>query len=213
MKGYVKWIIGALVLILVIVGAYFLYNALMEDYAPDTLGTPDGIVNSDKESGDDTGSGEGQDNDTGSGEGQDNDSEKHKAPDFTAIDWDGNEVKLSDYIGKPIVLNFWATWCGYCVQEMPVFAVAQMDNPDVQFLMVNVTDGQSETVESAKAFIEKQGYGFPVLFDTELEASMRYGASSLPVTFFINAEGELVAYQPGALSAELLDKGISMITE
>lgn len=208
MKNSVKWIVGALALVLIIVGASLLYNNLKEDYEPDSLGDPSGVVNNDDSDSADSGNTA----DTESGEEQE-DSGKYKAPDFTALDREGNEVKLSDYLGKPVVLNFWATWCDYCVQEMPAFARAYMDYPDVQFLMVNVTDGEGDTVESAKKFIEDRGYPFTVLFDTELDATMKYGASSLPVTFFINAKGELVVYRPGMLNDDLLSRGIAMITE
>ena len=212
MKNSVKWIVGVLALVLVIVGASLLYNSLKEDYVPDSLGDPNGVINKNEgESADDENANESESKSESEEAG--GESGKYKAPDFTVLDWEGNEVKLSDYVGKPIVLNFWATWCGYCVSEMPAFARACADNPDVQFLMVNVTDGKEETIETAKAFIEPRDYPFTVLFDTELDAAMKYGASSLPVTFFINAKGELVVYRPGTLNDDLLAQGIAMITE
>ena len=75
--------------------------------------------------------------------------------------------------------------------------------------MVNCTAGDS--MEDAKAFIEDNGYTFPVYFDTTNEASYVYGANSIPMTFFIDAAGDLVTYGRGALSADLLQKGIDMI--
>ncbi|MBQ4347432.1 MAG: TlpA family protein disulfide reductase, partial [Firmicutes bacterium] len=87
------------------------------------------------------------------------------APDFTVYDSEGNAVMLSDFIGKPIVLNFWASWCGPCKMEMPEFNEAYAElGEDIQFLMVNVTTGR-ETQESASAFIEENGYSFPVFYD------------------------------------------------
>lgn len=135
------------------------------------------------------------------------------APDFTVYDANGKAVKVSDYIGKPVVLNFWASWCGPCQSEMPDFQKTYEElGGEVQFLMVNATGGR-ETVDSAKAFIEKAGYTFPVFYDTNEEACIAYGISSLPTTYFIDAEGRGVARATGAISKELLMKGIGMITE
>ena len=134
------------------------------------------------------------------------------APDFTVYDMGGNPVKLSDFIGTPVVLNFWASWCGPCKAEMPDFDEAcKALEGKVQFLMVNLTDGNTETVESASGFIAQAGYSFPVFYDTASQAAMAYGIQSIPCTFFIDAQGAAVAYYTGTMPKELLDKGISMI--
>ena len=136
----------------------------------------------------------------------------NQALDFTVQDWEGNMVKLSDFFGKPIVLNFWASWCPPCKAELPDFddACKKYDG-EVVFLMVNMTDNQMETVEVAKDFIKTYGYDFPVYFDVSYEAAMVYGVRSIPQTYFINAEGEAVATATGMISAAQLEQGIGMI--
>lgn len=144
-------------------------------------------------------------------ESSDIQNQKRFAPDFTVLDADGNEVRLSDFRGKPVVLTFWATWCGYCKMHMPVFEDAyQRLGEDVHFVMVNLTGGQ-ETMELAQDFIDQSGYTFPVYFDSEYSAAIAYGTTAIPVTFFIDADGYPVVYGQGALNAESLQTGIDMI--
>lgn len=134
------------------------------------------------------------------------------APDISLVDWDGNPCKLSDFLGKPVILNFWASWCTPCKSEMPDFDAAYREYGDkIHFLMVNCTTSSRETKASAVALITQEGYHFPVYFDTTGEAASLYGAYSIPLTYFINAEGELVAYAQGAIDEELLQTGIDMI--
>lgn len=136
------------------------------------------------------------------------------APDFTVYDYDGNAVELSDYFGKPIVLNFWASWCGPCQSEMPDFQEKyEALNGEVQFLMINMTDGSRETVDTASSFIDEQGYTFPVFYDTQSDAAVTYGATSLPTTIFIDSSGNYVAHATGAIDSDTLQRGIDMITE
>lgn len=134
------------------------------------------------------------------------------APDFTVYDEMGNEVRLSDYIGKPVVINFWTSWCSPCKKEMPDFYEKYLELGDeVQFLMVNVTGRGNDTVEDAKAYIEGAGYTFPVFYDMELDAMYAFGVDAFPYTFFIDAEGYIMSYKIGTISAEALQAGIDLI--
>lgn len=189
MKNILKWILILAVLAGIIAGATVLYNKLSEDYGAEQL-----VENTASHS-------ETEKDDT------------NKAPDFTVVDYSGNEVRLSDFRGKPVVLNFWATWCYYCDVEMPDFNEAYKEYPEVQFMMVNATDGVRETVESAKKYIENEGYDFDVFFDTQYDAVNSYYVRSFPTTFFLDKEGNLVVYQSGMLDMDSLKKGISMISE
>ncbi len=140
--------------------------------------------------------------------------ENNKAPDFKAVDAEGNDVQFYDYLGKPIILNFWASWCGPCQMEMPDFDEAFKNyGEEINFLMVNMTDGSRETLEKASAFIQESGYSFPVYYDTAQEAAYSYGVYSLPTTYFLDAEGYLVAAARGAIDAETLQTGIDMLFE
>ena len=185
MKNKVKWIILAVFLIGIIGGAAALYYALREDYSPNNPAAQN-EASSEK---------------------------KYAAPDFTVLDQNGHQVRLSDYKGKPVVLNFWATWCYYCKVEMPDFDKAYEKYPDVQFVMVNATDGIQETMDSAKEYIEQEGFHFDVFFDTELEAVNAYYVTGFPSTFFIDESGNLITRSSGMLDFETLEEGIKMITE
>ncbi len=185
MKANLKWIILAAALVVVVAVAAVLYPKLSDKFGLNLM----------------------EDQTTE----QTEDGTDYSAPDFTVLDYNGNEVKLSDLKGKPIVLNFWATWCYYCKQEMPDFNLAYEKYPDVQFVMVNATDGIQETMEAAKAYVEKEGYDFPVYFDTKGEAVENYYVTGFPATYFIDKDGNLVTYANGMLSLENLEKGIGMI--
>lgn len=134
------------------------------------------------------------------------------APNFVVFDANGRRVSLSDFRGKPTVVNFWASWCGPCRMEMPEFeAIYQRMGDSIHFLMVNMTDGSSETFEKASSFIADSGYTFPVYYDTEFSAAITYGVTSLPATYFIDADGYAVAQATGAIDEATLLRGIDMV--
>ena len=130
------------------------------------------------------------------------------APDFAVQDWDGNEVHFADFVGKPIVLNFWAHWCGPCQMEMPEFNAAyERLGGEVTFLMVH----EGAAVDDGKEKVTEGGYTFPVVFDVDSSAGNMYGITAFPTTFFIDKDGNLQAYYMGAMDADLLQQGIDLI--
>lgn len=198
MNSKIKLIIGILVFAILIGGAYTAYDKLSKNYDSDnTLATnAPAITNSNTPKPSETRS----------------ETPNNKAPDFTVYDAEGNSVKLSDFIGKPVVLNFWASWCPPCKMEMPDFDdVYKEKGNEYHFIMVNLTDGGRETVETAKSFIEETGYKFPVYFDMDIDAAMKYNTYSIPVTYFIDADGNIEAYAQGAINTETLKQGMDMI--
>jgi len=134
------------------------------------------------------------------------------APDFTVQDAEGNEVRLSDRLGKPVVLNFWASWCPPCRVEMPDFNTVFEDiGHEVNFMMVCIVDGARETRDTGAAYIEENGYTFPVYYDIGQDAAMQYAIRSIPTTMFIDADGYVVTWAEGAIPEETLRLGISHI--
>lgn len=130
-------------------------------------------------------------------------------PDFTVLDAEGNPVESSALLGKPTIINFWATWCGYCKKELPDFQAAYESYGDqINFVMIDAADGKQETVEAGKQYIADNGYTFPVYFDTEMEAVISCGVSGFPATLFVSAEGEVLLGWPGYLETEQLNQMI-----
>mgnify|MGYP002868861670 CR=1 FL=1 len=196
MKKSAVWILAAAGFALVMGGAVWAYGRLAPEYeekqemiareeTQERSGEKtDGEAVSAKSAG-----GETTVDETAGSEASGSESDQHGddaiiAIDFSMLNMDGVSVSLSDYYGKPVVLNFWASWCGPCQMEMPYFDEAYREYADrVNFVIVNLTDGDRETVESAKQFIEEAGYEFPICFDTEGKGMYAYGVMSIPMTF------------------------------
>ncbi len=139
--------------------------------------------------------------------------EEDLAPDFTVYDASGKAVKFSSFRGRPIVLNFWASWCYYCKQELPDFNQAyQKYKSSVQFLFIDWTDGRSETQATGAAYLKSMGYSLPAYYDLNQDAVAKYGLTGIPATFFIDRQGRLIqAGGAGLISSEDLEQGIARI--
>ncbi len=135
------------------------------------------------------------------------------APGFTVYTADGEPVKLRSFRGKPVVLNFWASSCPPCRSEMDAFQMAyDYYGEDFTFVMVNLTDGQWDTLESATAYITQEDYTFPVYFDTSLAAVTAYQITAIPATFFIDENGGAVAWHSGAMDYNTLEWGLKILS-
>ena len=133
-----------------------------------------------------------------------------KAPDFTVVDENGNDVKRSDLVGKPMVVLFWQSKYTYSRQELAALQECYAEYADdVVFMAVCIVDGKNETMESAKAFLEDNQFDFPIYFDVHLEVYNTYDLSYR--THLFTKDGALYKYTSNVISAETLKEGIEMI--
>ena len=179
----------AIVLVVLLVGAGVAYRALTTDTAETQV----------KQSQETSGNSGGK-------------TAKRQAPDFSVLDAEGKQVLLSSLRGKPVVLNFWASWCGPCREEMPDFQqVYTLYQGRVHFMMVNLTDGSRETQGKAAEFVRRNGFSFPVYYDTKQEAVKGYGITAIPTTFILDADGMVVSQSQGVLHKEALQKTLEQV--
>jgi cytochrome c biogenesis protein CcmG, thiol:disulfide interchange protein DsbE len=121
----------------------------------------------------------------------------------------GAPVALDDFKGKPVVMNFWATWCVPCMQEHPTLvAAAQEQREAVQFLGV-VFDDEAERVRS---FVDEHGSDYPALMDPEGKTAVTFGVQGVPETYFIDREGVIVSKYVGPLDAQTLTRELQKAT-
>ena len=137
------------------------------------------------------------------------------APDFTLVDQYGETHTLSDYAGKTVFLNFWATWCGPCKSEMPEIQALYEKYGENQgdLIVLGVANPKTEdapynqdvTQAEVEQFLEDNGYTFPVVMDTTGEIFYYYGITAFPTTFMIGVDGNVFGYVPGALTGDIME--------
>ncbi|MBR2047755.1 MAG: TlpA family protein disulfide reductase [Oscillospiraceae bacterium] len=190
-KATYNLIVTILVLIIVIGGGTLLYNSLQDRVS---LSTPETTVPSSEQPDESV------------------TAPLNPAPDFTVIDSSEGVWKLSDFLGKPVLLNFWSSNCPPCKAEMPLLQKAWETYGDqIQFMIVNLTDGYNDTFASAMKVIEENQYTFPVFFDTDSQGAIAYSIYSIPMTFFIDENGGIVGEHLGMLNEQTLESGIQSI--
>lgn len=149
--------------------------------------------------------------------------QKMIAPDFTLVDQNGVEHKLSDYQGKTVFLNFWATWCPPCRDEMPdiqeIYEEYGLNEEDLVVLGVanpktdENPNNQDGTIEEVTQFLKDNGYTYPTVMDTTGEAFLNYYITSFPTTFMIDKEGYVFGYVSGGLTKEIMEDIIRQTME
>ena len=200
MKNKTIFLVIGLALVLLLAVATIFYQDLSQQFAADPI-TPTQNPSASQEAQPGT-------------DAQEEEPQLTLAPDFTVFDGEGNPVSLSDFRGKPVIVNFWASWCGPCKSEMPAFQQAWETYGDrVEFLLINLTDNHQETVASAQAFLASTEYTFPVYFDTQLSGTTTYGVVGIPASYFVDKDGYLVAGANSALDYATLEYGISLILD
>lgn len=145
------------------------------------------------------------------------------AYDFTLTDQYGNTHTLSDYKGKVVFLNFWASWCKPCQKEMPdieeLYQKYNLNQEDVIFLGVanpkseEYPNNADEEQENILAFLEENGYTFPTVFDETGELLMNYYITAFPTTYMINKDGNVVGYIPGMMTKDIMESVIEQTLE
>jgi peroxiredoxin len=133
------------------------------------------------------------------------------SPDFELTTLDGSKARLSDFKGQPVVVNFWATWCGPCQSEMPAIQAAhdRYAKDNVNFLGVNV----QESRDAAQFFMTSKSLAFPILLDIAGDVSRTYRVKSLPSTFFVDRQGVLREQFTGEMNASVIDRRVGSLLQ
>jgi thiol-disulfide isomerase/thioredoxin len=130
------------------------------------------------------------------------------APDFTLEDLGGNAIKLSDLRGQAVMLNFWASWCSPCKEEMPdLEAVFQQYKGKVRILTVNLTNTE-RSIDEVEKFLADNGYKMPVALDKRGEVATTYLVRGIPTSFFIDSKGIIRLIVPGSMTKEMMEDGL-----
>ena len=140
------------------------------------------------------------------------DSERHPAPDFALKDADGKTVRLSDYKGKVVLLDFWATYCGPCKVEIPWFMDLERKHKDQGFSVLGVSM-DDEGWDAVKPFVNDVGINYRVMVGNDSTAQQYGGIEALPTTFLIDRDGKIAAVHVGLTSKSEFENGIEQLLQ
>ncbi|QUL53501.1 redoxin domain-containing protein [Paenibacillus tritici] len=129
------------------------------------------------------------------------------APDFTLLTTDGEGLSLSDYRGKRVIVNLWATWCSPCIAEMPHLQSFYSDYQDegLELIAINLTESEAKQ-EDIHQFIDKYQLTFPIVFDKGSEVADLYQVTTIPTTFILNSKGEIEQKIVGPMTYEIIEE-------
>ncbi|WP_257352169.1 peroxiredoxin family protein [Pseudalkalibacillus decolorationis] len=134
------------------------------------------------------------------------------APDFTLQTLEGKKVKLSDYRGKNVIINFWATWCPPCRVEMPHMEDYYQANQENDFTILAVNMTESEKSKSdVKSFVNDFGLSFPVVLDVESKVTNTYEVVAYPTSYFVDKQGVIRHKVMGAVNQDMIQKIIEQM--
>ncbi|PGT95642.1 MULTISPECIES: redoxin domain-containing protein [Bacillus cereus group] len=135
------------------------------------------------------------------------------APDFELTKLDGTNVKLSDLKGKKVILNFWATWCGPCQQEMPdMEAFYKEHKENVEILAINYTPSEKGGgEEKVSNFAKEKGITFPILLDKNIDVTTAYKVITIPTSYFIDTKGVIQDKFIGPMTQKEMEKRIARL--
>ena len=197
MNAKQKWILGAAAFVLLLVIAGFGYQELQKEAKRQERSQTGKQIQTEEQTQTEEKKG----------------TEYAKAPDFIMWDQQGDQTSLQEILeGKPAVINFWTSKCPPCKEEMPDFEELYQEIKDqVQFIMVDGVGCMGETEESGRAYVEEQGFTFPVYYDLEMDGVLNYGIRAFPTTYILNGEGRLVTGGSGMITKETLQELLEQV--
>ncbi|MEM7346395.1 MAG: TlpA disulfide reductase family protein [Chloroflexota bacterium] len=132
----------------------------------------------------------------------------HPAPDFELVNLEGEMVRLSDFQGTPVIINFWATWCGPCRAEFPDFQEAAVDNAD-SLVIIGINNTANDQADLVGDFVAEMGATFPIVLDESGDAAETYNVLGLPTTIFVDRDGIVSEVFTGPINKAYIEAKLS----